>query len=336
MVDATHISFAANDRSYFSLLKKEIHKRAEDAGISAVKINALDLIVAEMTSNLFKYAKDGEILMGVFGQGSSAYIELISIDNGPGMINPVKMMQDGMSTANTMGHGLGSIKRMSDTFDLYSLSGWGTIVLSRVYNNAKDLNVPEKVVVRPIVVYKPGEITSGDGISIKKTDKYLKLMLADGLGHGPEANKAINEAAAAFKVFPEYSPTETLRFVHANIKKTRGAVINILAYNYQTRLWSSTGIGNIATRLIGPAIVKNQMSYNGIVGHNIPNTMNDQEYPAEQFNEVVLCSDGIKTRWDLAKYPMIQKKDPAVLGAAIYKDHARKTDDMSVVVIKIK
>jgi anti-sigma regulatory factor (Ser/Thr protein kinase) len=78
MVDATHISFAANDRSYFSLLKKEIHKRAEDAGISAVKINALDLIVAEMTSNLFKYAKDGEILMGVFGQGSSAYIELIT------------------------------------------------------------------------------------------------------------------------------------------------------------------------------------------------------------------------------------------------------------------
>lgn len=336
MVDATHISFAANDRSYFSLLKKEIHKRAEDAGISATKINALDLIVAEMTSNLFKYANDGEILMGVFGEGSSAYIELISIDNGPGMANPSKMMQDGVSTSNTMGHGLGSIQRMSDTFDLYSLPGWGTIVLSRVHNNSKDLKTPEKVVVRPIVVSKPGETTSGDGISVKKTDKYIKIMLADGLGHGPEANKAINEAALAFKISPDYSPTETLKFVHASIKKTRGAVINILAYNYQTRLWSSTGIGNIAVRLIGPATAKNQMSYNGIVGHNIPNTMNDQEYPAEQFNVVVLCSDGIKTRWDLVKYPMILKKDPAVLGAVIYKDHARKTDDMSVVVIKVK
>ncbi len=336
MVDATHISFAANDRSYFSLLKKEIHKRAEDAGISVARINALDIIVAELTSNLFKYAIDGEILMGVFGEGSTAYIELISIDNGPGMANPAKMMQDGISTSNTMGHGLGSIQRMSDVFDLYSLTGWGTIVLSRVYNNPKDLKVSEKIVVRPIVVSKPGEITSGDGISIKRTDKYIKIMLADGLGHGPEANKAINEAALAFKIFPDYSPTETLRFVHTNIKKTRGAVINILAYNSQTRVWTSSGIGNIAVRLIGPVTSRNQMSYNGIVGHNIPNTMNDQEYPAEQYNVVVLCSDGIKTRWDHAKYPMIQKKDPAVLAAAIYKDHARKTDDMSVVVVKIK
>lgn len=336
MVDATHISFAANDRSYFSLLKKEIHKRAEDAGISDAKINALDIIVAEMTSNLFKYANDGEILMGVFGEGSSAYIELISIDNGPGMANPVKMMQDGVSTANTMGHGLGSIKRMSDTFDLYSIQGWGTIVLSRVYNNSKDLKNSGKIIVRPIVVSKPGETTSGDGISIKRTDKHIKIMLADGLGHGPEANKAINEAALAFKIFPDYSPTETLRFIHTNIRKTRGAVINILAYNSQTKVWTSAGIGNIAARLIGPVTSKNQMSYNGIVGHNIPNTMNDQEYPAEHFNVMVLCSDGIKTRWDHAKYPMIQKKDPSVLGAAIYKDHARKTDDMSVVVVKIE
>ena len=47
------------------------------------------------------------------------------------------MMQDGMSTTNTMGHGLGSIKRLSDTFELYSQPGWGTIILSRIYNEPK-------------------------------------------------------------------------------------------------------------------------------------------------------------------------------------------------------
>jgi hypothetical protein len=52
MVDATHISFTADDRSYFSLIKKEIHRIATEGGISAIKINALDLIVAEMTSNI--------------------------------------------------------------------------------------------------------------------------------------------------------------------------------------------------------------------------------------------------------------------------------------------
>ena len=336
MVDATHISFTADDRSYFSLIKKEIHKQAIEAGMSPSRINELDLIVAEMTSNLFKYSDDGELLLGVFQNGGSPYIELISIDNGPGMINPAKMMQDGMSTSKTLGHGLGSMKRLSDTFELYSQIGWGTIVLSRVYNDPEKAKVKNDLIIRPIVVFKPGEKTSGDGFTYKKTDKYIKMMLADGLGHGPEANLAINEAANAFKVFPDYSPTQTLRFIHSAIKKTRGAVINIICYDFQRKVWTTAGVGNIAVRMSGPVNFKNHMSYNGIVGHNIPNTMNDQEYVAEEYNQAMLCSDGIKTRIDMARYPMMYKYDTSILAAAIYKDHARRTDDMSVVIAKVK
>jgi len=336
MVDATHISFTADDRSYFSLIKKEIHRKALEAGMSEAKINQIDLIVAEMTSNLFKYSNDGELLLGVFSNGGSPYVELISIDNGPGMINPSRMMQDGVSTSNTLGHGLGSMKRLSDVFELYSQIGWGTIVLSRVYSDPEQVKVKSKVIINPIVVFKPGEKTSGDGFTYKKTDKYLKMMLADGLGHGPEANHAINEAAAAFKVFPDYSPSETIRFIHQAIKKTRGAVINILGYDYDRRMWSSVGVGNIAARMSGPVNFKNHMSYNGIVGHNIPNTLNDQEYAADEYNQVILCSDGIKTRIDMARYPMMYKYDLTILAAAIYKDHARRNDDMSVVIAKVK
>jgi len=336
MVDATHISFTADDRSYFSLIKKEIHRIATDTGMNPARISELDLIVAEMTSNLFKYSDDGELLMGVFPNGDSPYIELISIDNGPGMINPARMMQDGVSTTNTLGHGLGSMKRLSDTFELYSQIGWGTIALSRVYSVPEKAKVKNDLVMRPIIIQKPGEKVSGDGFTYKKTDRYLKMMLADGLGHGPEANKAVNEAAAAFKIFPDYSPTETIRFLHNAMKKTRGAVINILGYDFTTKTWASAGVGNIALRMLGPVNFKNHMSYNGIVGHNIPGTMNDQEYSAEEFNQAMLCSDGIKTRIDMARYPQMYKYDLTVLAAAIYKDHARRNDDMSVVIAKVK
>lgn len=336
MVDATHTSFRADDRSYFSLIKKEIHRLATEGGIPAARINELDLIVAEMTSNLFKYSDDGELLMGVFANNGNPYVELISIDNGPGMMNPSRMMQDGISTSNTLGHGLGSMKRLSDTFELYSQIGWGTIVLSRVYSDPENVKEKNMVVMRPIVVYKPGERTSGDGFVYKKTDKYLKMMLADGLGHGPEANLAVNEAATAFKVFPDYSPTETIRFIHSAIKKTRGAVMNILCYDFGRKVWTSAGVGNIAARIFGPVNFKNQMSYNGIVGHNIPNTMNDQDYQTDEYNQVMLCSDGIKTRIDMARYPMMYKYDLTILAAAIYKDHARRNDDMSVVIAKVK
>src|ERR1700761_7608010 len=178
MVDATHVSFIADDRSYFSLIKKEIHRAATETGMAAARINELDLIVAEMTSNLFKYSDDGELLMGVFPNNGNPYIELISIDNGPGMANPARMMQDGVSTTNTLGHGLGSMKRLSDTFELYSQIGWGTIVLSRVYSDPQRSLEKSQLVMRPIVVYKPGEKISGDGFTYKKTPKLLKMMLA--------------------------------------------------------------------------------------------------------------------------------------------------------------
>ncbi|MDQ7947877.1 MAG: ATP-binding protein/SpoIIE family protein phosphatase [Pedobacter sp.] len=335
MVDATHIRFSAGDRSYFSLIKKEIHKTSIELGIGEKKAAEIDLIVAEITSNLHKYAVDGEILLGTFNEGGNPYVEIICIDNGPGIANTTRIMQDGYSSSNTMGHGLGSIKRLSDTFDIYSLQGWGTILLSRIYvkEPAKSIS---PLTIRPLVISKPGETTSGDGFIYKSTKDLFKFILCDGLGHGEEANKAVNEAEKAFKVYPDNDLIETLRFLHQSIKKTRGMVANMVCFDVRTKQWTTAGIGNIAVRWLGPNTSKNHMSYNGIIGHNIPNTMNVQAYPVDQYNLVVMTSDGIRTRWDIAKYPMIQKCDPTILAAAIYKDHARHTDDMSVVVIKHK
>jgi len=335
MVDATHISFSANDRSYFSLIKKEIHLKLVEAGFDNYRVAEIDIIVSELTSNLYKYANNGEILFGKFIENGVPYVELISIDSGPGMLHPLRMLQDGITTRNTLGAGLGSIKRLSDTFDIYSQPGWGTVLLSRIYVGKKPIE-RQGVTIRPLVVSKPGEQVSGDGFTFRINRDGFKVMLGDGLGHGPEANKAVNEAAKVFKVFPDSSPTETLRFIHNSIKKTRGMVANVTHYNSEKKEWSSSGIGNIAAKWIGPTVSKNHMCYNGIVGHNIPTTMNDQHYSSNEYNQLVLCSDGIKTRWEVSKYPGILKHDGAILAACIYKDHARLTDDMSVIVIKVK
>lgn len=336
MIDYTHTSFAANDRSYFALLKKDIQRIAAEAGLKASRLSELELIVSEMTSNLSKYAKDGELLLGVFGEGNDAYVELIGIDNGPGMAHPQKMIQDGMTTGSSLGHGLGSMKRLSDVFDLYSITGWGTILLCRIYIAADKLPKNAAVQIRPLVVYKPGEDTSGDGFVMKKTKGGFQFLLADGLGHGEAANEAVNMAATHFLAEAASSPAEVLRGLHPAIKKSRGAVAHVLNYETAQKRWTCCGIGNIAIRFFGAQQHKNHMSYNGIVGHNIPNTLNDQSYSAQDYPLAILCSDGIKTRWDLSKYPQILQHDPAILAAALYKEHGRKTDDMSVVIIKVK
>lgn len=332
---SNHISYPASDRSYFALLRKGIHKQALVAGFNEKKIAHLDLIVAEITSNLGKHTTGGEVLCAVLGSGNGQYIEIISIDNGRGMPDVAAMMKDGVSTANTLGNGLGSIKRLSDFFCIYSLKDWGTILLSRIYKDNKEDVKAGAISVYPIVLAKPGETLSGDGLMYKQTERYFKMLLLDGLGHGPEANKAVVEANNNFKLCPSQDPVDIIRFLHGPLKKTRGGVGTVLVYDIMESTLKIAGVGNIASRTLSATDFKNVMSYNGIIGHNIPNTMNSHVVSGKDFRFVILCSDGIKSRWDLTKYPLIIRFDPTIIAAAIYKDFGRLTDDMSVAIVKL-
>ncbi len=338
MVDATHKFFNASDRSYFAIIKKEVHALAIQQQFTEKRIAEIDLIVAELTSNLGKYAVGGSILLGWNERLAGGYIEIISVDNGPGIGDTARVLFDGYSTANTLGHGLGSIRRLSDFFDMYSLKGWGTIVVSRIFKNKMPATpvkpFPE---IQPLVMAKHGESTSGDGFVLRQGDKTIKFMLADGLGHGPDANLAVNEAAKAFHNIASNSPVEIIRHMHNSVRKTRGLVAMVGIADLVKKTISFAGVGNISTKLFGiNTTVKSILCYNGIIGHNIPGTMNDNILSTDSFQELILCSDGIRSRWDTAKYIGINRCDPIVKAVALLKDFNRLTDDSSVVAIKLK
>ena len=308
---------------------------AAAAGFTTAKTGEIDIIVAEMASNLVKHAGGGEIFVRIFCEGEHEAIEIISIDQGKGMQDPVKMMEDGISTTNTLGHGLGSMKRLSDVFEIYSLRDWGTIILSRVYKKSQPLKTRPRTEIRPFIVAKPGETLSGDGYSYKVKKDSVQLFLGDGLGHGEDAHKAVSKAIAAFWECPDTAPPDILRYIHHAVKKTRGLVGTIASYSFTEKKWKICGIGNISTRTQSGLNTKNHMSYNGILGLNIPNTLKEQEIGHERGQLLIMCSDGIKTRFDLQKYPGIFKYDLSVLAAALFRDYARETDDMSVIVARI-
>ena len=105
-----HVCFTVADRSYFAILKKEIHAIAVKGGFSGTKLGEVDIIVAEMVSNLVKHAGGGRLLVKLVEEQHIDGIEFISIDDGDGIADVTKMMTDGASTTNTLGHGLGAIR----------------------------------------------------------------------------------------------------------------------------------------------------------------------------------------------------------------------------------
>lgn len=337
MANITHAAFNAEDRSYFSILKREIRHFVTNAGFSTNKIAQIDIIVAEIASNLTKHATGGEILVRLVPDNTeNCVFEIISIDNGPGMADPAAMTIDGVSTAKSLGHGLGAIKRLSSYFELYSQKGWGTILLSRVNKlDNLDLRVAPYASLGSIVAPKPGEIVSGDDAYYHHFAGHLITFLGDGLGHGEQANIAIKKSIAALTASKEVIPAYILRSLHAVLKNTRGIVGTVAVYNFKLKSWHFCGVGNIAFSTHTTMQSKNYLSHNGILGLNIPTVLKEQTIENELGQIMIMCSDGIKTRIDLQKFPGIFRCDVAILGAAIYKDYAKKNDDMSILTCRI-
>ena len=145
----------------------------------------------------------------------------------------------------------------------------------------------------------------------------------------------MQEAISAFIECTDNEASETLRFIHNRVKKTRGLVGTVIMLDHREKIWRISGIGNISTRLYKGLEYKNIMPYNGIIGLNIPHTLTDHVSPADSFQTLTMTSDGIRNKWDLTTYPSILKYNPAIIATAIFKDQARRTDDMSVLVAKL-
>jgi len=334
MGEETYVSYRADDRSYFATLKRDIRQFAEGEGMDSSRLANLDIVLSEMTSNLTKYAKEGEILVGVFEGLGKRYLELICLDRGAGIADIERTMVDGFSTGQSMGIGLGSIKRLSDYFEIYSQKNWGTIVLSRIdIGEARQPSIPG-VTIKPLVIKMPGETKSGDGTFYQKVGNHLFLLVGDGLGHGALAHEAVMEAIKAFQACSSSRAEQQIRYMHEAIKKTRGIVATIGILHLETKKWNIAGVGNISTKFFSYLKTKSIIPYNGIIGHTIPNTINSQVVDAVEYPQLLLCSDGIRSKWEHGKLPAITRYDSSIQAAAIYKDYGRQTDDMSVVIVK--
>lgn len=335
MVEVPHVRLNIPERSYQAVARSEVRKMAELAGFSGHRLGEFEIIVAEVTSNLLKHSKKGGfLLVRILSDAASPGVELISIDGGPGMRNAAKMMEDGLSTKKTLGQGLGAIRRLANVFDIYSLVGWGTVLVTQTYVDKKFTEPANTIQAGVINVCYPGQRVSGDTWKMYTLKKEIRVMMADGLGHGLHASEAAAAATKSFLKSPKTHPADQLRQLHPDLKQTRGAVVNIVHIDTVGHQLSYSGVGNISMKVISASGIKGCLSYNGIVGHIMPAVVNNHLLQVNRNDLVVLHSDGISARWDMQKYPAITSCHPSILCAAIYKDFDRGTDDSSIVVIK--
>lgn len=84
--------------------------------------------ISELARNIILYAGSGEIVLDFIQEGSRRGISVTARDEGPGISDTGRAMQDGYSTGKSLGLGLPGAKRLVDEFEISSEVGKGTTV----------------------------------------------------------------------------------------------------------------------------------------------------------------------------------------------------------------
>jgi serine/threonine-protein kinase RsbT len=101
---------------------------AAQLGLSTTDQTLLATAISEVARNIITYAGHGQIEIDFLTEGNRQGIHVVARDEGPGIPNLELAMQDGYSTAKTLGLGLPGAKRLVDEFAISSSVGKGTIV----------------------------------------------------------------------------------------------------------------------------------------------------------------------------------------------------------------
>jgi anti-sigma regulatory factor (Ser/Thr protein kinase) len=117
----------------YSLLKTNINKKAAEAGFDAQKLSELEMIINEMTSNL--KTATGELMLCISEEKNRQYLELICIDNEPGIVDPQKRLS-GSAPMLLAEKGFDCIKKLADHFEVHTMLGWGTMLICRIFKNS--------------------------------------------------------------------------------------------------------------------------------------------------------------------------------------------------------
>ena len=101
---------------------------AKKIGFGSVDQARIATSISELARNVYLYAKNGRIYFDILDEIDRRGIKIVAVDDGPGIDDIGKVMEDGYSTANGLGAGLPGVKRLMDYFTIESNRGKGTKV----------------------------------------------------------------------------------------------------------------------------------------------------------------------------------------------------------------
>jgi serine/threonine-protein kinase RsbT len=104
------------------------HQLAEQLGFSLTDGTMIATAISEVARNITSYAQHGLIRVTVADRQGRRALVIYAEDEGPGIADVERAMEDGFSTGDGLGLGLPGARRLMDHLSVQSDLGHGTVV----------------------------------------------------------------------------------------------------------------------------------------------------------------------------------------------------------------
>jgi Stage II sporulation protein E (SpoIIE) len=190
----------------------------------------------------------------------------------------------------------------------------------------------------------------GDGMTCMQEPQSLRLMLADGIGHGAHAHRVVTQLSERFQWIYGRSSSlnsiaDCMRELHGLLRgqqQTDQAAVAMLEVDAHTGRIAALSVGNVRVHSVGAAGCFSFPCLNGMVGGHLPRQLPLTVRQAQQPSLLVLHSDGLSSKAVVAWLENLQGRfGPATGGSAqpmadaLLLHCAKRSDDAACAVVVI-
>jgi serine/threonine-protein kinase RsbT len=109
-------------------LRQIVRDQAIALGFSLIEQTKFVTAASELARNTLQYGGGGDARLEALSNGVRVGLKLTFVDRGPGIADIERALQDGFTSGNGLGLGLGGARRLCDAFTIDSTPGNGTTV----------------------------------------------------------------------------------------------------------------------------------------------------------------------------------------------------------------
>jgi hypothetical protein len=254
---------------------------------------------------------------------------VIAADEGGGLVDPARALAGAVPSSTGLGAGIAGARRLSAEMDVDVRVGEGTCFWVRVFAGP--------VFHRPEVgIYgtpHPDESVSGDDAAFVRSDDDLRLAVADGLGHGPEARAAARAVLGAFFAAESSDLATMLEAAGREATGTRGAVMSVVRIVFDAREIEHVAVGNVVTHVARGADVQRFSGVSSVLGNAGTRARGRVERASlGPASVVAIFTDGLTAR--LTIDDSLLDLPAVTIAQRLHERFVRGNDDALIVVVR--